>query len=125
MRIVIDMNLSPQWSTFLASHAIDAIHWSDVGAIDAPDEEIFDWAHANDRVVFTSDLDFGTLHALRATTLPSVIQLRCDETLPAGVGTLLLRAIRESREYLDSGALVTVDPRSHRVRILPIQRQKL
>ncbi|MCZ2390725.1 MAG: hypothetical protein LC113_06560 [Acidobacteria bacterium] len=31
MKIVIDMNLSPDWVTRLAKGGIDAIHWSSVG----------------------------------------------------------------------------------------------
>jgi predicted nuclease of predicted toxin-antitoxin system len=30
-RLLIDMNLSPDWVEFFGSHGVDAIHWSAVG----------------------------------------------------------------------------------------------
>lgn len=36
------------------------------------------------------------------------------------IGDVVVRALRASVEYLDSGALVTVDPVRSRIRILPI-----
>jgi predicted nuclease of predicted toxin-antitoxin system len=31
MKILIDMNLSPNWAGFLKGVGIEALHWSDVG----------------------------------------------------------------------------------------------
>ena len=31
MKIVLDMNLSPEWAGFLISNGIDAVHWSSEG----------------------------------------------------------------------------------------------
>ncbi len=42
MKILIDMNLSPLWVQFLSGHALEAIHWSDVGSASATDSEILD-----------------------------------------------------------------------------------
>lgn len=30
-RILVDMNLSPLWATFLVDHGFEAVHWSSVG----------------------------------------------------------------------------------------------
>ncbi len=38
-------------------------HWSQVGASNATDAEIFAWAAAQGAVVFTHDLDFCTILA--------------------------------------------------------------
>ena len=66
----------------------------------------------------------GNLHAYRATSSPSVLQIRFPEVLPLEIGHLVLTAIRESLAELATGALVTVEPLKHRVRILPINRLK-
>jgi len=61
MRLLVDMNLSPEWVGFLQSAGHEAIHWSTVGNPRAEDDEIMAWARAQKHVVFTHDLDFGTL----------------------------------------------------------------
>jgi predicted nuclease of predicted toxin-antitoxin system len=44
MKFLIDMNLSLLWVPFLASHGYEAIHWSTIGDISAPDAEILQYA---------------------------------------------------------------------------------
>ena len=41
-----------------------------------------DWARNNQHVVFTHDLDFGTMLALSHEAGPSVLQVRTEDTLP-------------------------------------------
>jgi predicted nuclease of predicted toxin-antitoxin system len=120
MKLLIDMNLSPLWVEFLADSGVDSIHWSDIGQPAAPDTQIMDYASANGLVVFTHDLDFGALLARRKTRQPSVVQIRAQDVLPAAIGGMVVRALRASRSHLESGALVTVDPNRHRIRLLPI-----
>jgi predicted nuclease of predicted toxin-antitoxin system len=108
MKILVDMNLSPLWVPFLASHGLEAIHWSTVGQSAAPD-------------TFTHDLDFGTLLAAQGKSGPSVIQVRSQEVLPSGIGEAVLCAIRTAQIHLEKGALVTVDPIRQRIRLLPIR----
>ena len=64
MKILIDMNLSPDWTAVLTAENIEAAHWSSVGKRDAPDEEIMQYARENGCAVFTHDLDFGAMLAL-------------------------------------------------------------
>ena len=52
------------------------------------------WAVANQYVVFTHDLDFGTLLALTHAVGPSVIQVRGQDILPDHMGSLILAALR-------------------------------
>jgi len=120
VKLLIDANLSPTWIAFLAGHRIDALHWTSVGDVRAPDEAIMEWARSRSHVVFTHDLDFGALLAITRARGPSVLQLRTHDTLPAAAGDLVVRAIRQHSGALDNGALVTVHPRAARVRILPI-----
>jgi predicted nuclease of predicted toxin-antitoxin system len=120
MKILIDMNLSPLWVPFLASHQFEATHWSTVGTPSASDMQILSYALSNRAVILTHDLDFGTLLAARGTKGPSVIQIRAQDVLPSAIGALVVRAIRATEVQLEQGALVTVDPLRQRIRILPI-----
>src|SRR5437588_10209371 len=120
MRFLIDMNLSPQWVSYLASQGFEAVHWSTVGQPEAADSEIFDFAAANGWIVFTHDLDFGMLLAAFRTSRPSVIQVRTQDALPSAIGAIVLRAIQAAKQNLDSAALVTVDPFRHRILLLPL-----
>jgi len=36
MKILIDMNLSPEWVQEFKLHNIEAVHWSAIGKFDAP-----------------------------------------------------------------------------------------
>ena len=120
LSIVIDMNLSPDWVAFLTAHHWPAIHWSVIGDPRATDAEIMAWAVANHRVVFTHDLDFGTLLALSHASGPSVLQVRTLNVLPDHLGQMVLAALKQHEPDLASGALVVVDEVRCRVRILPL-----
>jgi predicted nuclease of predicted toxin-antitoxin system len=79
-----------------------------------------DYASANGMIVFTHDLEFGALPAIRHSSHPSVIQVRTQDVFPAAIGNIVSRAMNASRSQLENGALVTVDPNRHRIRLLPI-----
>ena len=57
------MNLSPDWVPAVRADGFDAVHWTVIGAGNAPDTAIMQWARDHGRVVFTHDLDFGILLA--------------------------------------------------------------
>jgi predicted nuclease of predicted toxin-antitoxin system len=122
MNILIDMNLSPSWVGFFASVEIQAVHWSAVGDPSAPDTVLMAWAKANDHIVFTHDLDFGTLLALTQAQAPSVLQVRTQDTFFEVIGEIVVSALKQFEVELASGALVTVDANRARVRILPFAR---
>lgn len=118
--IFIDMNLSPDWATVLKGSGWAAIHWCDIGDPRAEDKEIMGWASANQHVVFTHDLDFGTMLALTHAAGPSVLQVRGEDVLPDHMAPLAIAALRQHEADLAAGALVVVDERKSRVRILPL-----
>ena len=59
MKLLVDMNLSSSWIERLARHGFEAVHWSTIGAANAPDVEILTWATEHHFVVITNDLDFS------------------------------------------------------------------
>lgn len=120
IKILIDMNLSPSWTTILQAAGWTTIHWSTVGDPKATDRTIMDWAQANEYMVFTHDLDFGTLLALTHKTGPSVLQVRSQNILPDHLGGLVIAAIRQHESDLAAGALLVVEESRNRVRVLPI-----
>ena len=122
MKIVLDMNIPPIWVQFLNNAGHNAIHWSNIGDIRAEDTEIMEWARINKHIVFTHDLDFGSLLYTTGAKAPSVVQLRVENILPSSVGNELLKTLKIATEELNNGALITIDPRRQRVRILPLRR---
>ena len=122
MRLVIDMNLSPAWKEFLRAAGHDAIHWMEIGPLNAPDSEIAAWAYREKRVVLTHDLDFGALLAATRAIGPSVIQMRTDDLRPSTMGQTLLGALQMVEDQAVFGFLITVDPRRHRLTLLPLRR---
>ena len=120
MKIVVDMNLSPAWCATLATHGHEAIHWSSVGNPRDADSVLLQWALANHHIVFTHDLDFGTLLALTRARGPSVIQVRTQRVLPEDIGELVIQALNQCATELESGALVVIDMQRLRTRILPL-----
>lgn len=122
MKIVVDMNLSPEWIPTLSDAGFEAIHWSSVGNPRAQDAEILEQARRNNWIVFTNDLDFGHTLALTQADGPSVLQVRAQDLLPESLGEIVVAALRQNREALEAGALIVVDESSLRVRILPIRR---
>ena len=120
MKILVDMNLSPLWVQALEEHGFTAIHWSSVGDGRAPDSEVMKWAHENDHIVFTNDLDFGAILANTRATAPSVIQVRAQDVSPEHLSELVARALRQHEEALQQGALISIDEARLRSRILPL-----
>ena len=119
---MVDMNLSPDWIPFLNSQGWQAIHWSAIGDPRASDRTLMEWAAEHGHVVFTHDLDFGTMLALSHATGPSVLQVRGQDVLPDALGEVVAAALNQHNADLASGALVVVTQSNTRVQILPIVR---
>jgi len=120
MKILIDMNLSPRWGLSLREAGVDARHWSEIGPAKAPDTEIFAYAAENDFVILTHDLDFGAILAAGRGEKPSVIQLRGLDLRPEVAAPVVIAALNQTAQELQAGALVTLDARKTRLRILPL-----
>jgi predicted nuclease of predicted toxin-antitoxin system len=120
LRLLIDMNLSVEWVTALALHDISAVHWSTVGDPRATDSTLLAWAGKHQHVLFTHDLDFGTLLARTHASGPSVLQIRARNVLPRDLVLIVVATLGQYRHELARGALLVVDPLKSRVRLLPL-----
>jgi predicted nuclease of predicted toxin-antitoxin system len=122
MKIVVDMNLSPQWVPILKSEGHEPIHWVQVGPANASDREIMGWARTNNHVVFTHDLDFGAILAATDANSPSVLQIRTQDVSPQTLSALVLSSLKQFEERLIEGALVTLNEKQSRARVLPLKK---
>ena len=124
MKILIDMNLSPEWTAILEAENIETVHWSSIGKPNAPDEEIMSYARENDFIVFTHDLDFGTMLALTQAESPSILQIRAQDILPKSIRNIIFTILEKYKTELEQGALVVFDKAKERVRILPLEKRE-
>jgi predicted nuclease of predicted toxin-antitoxin system len=122
MKVLVDMNLSPDWTHFLGASGYETVHWSDVGPTHATDHELMRWAIANDHIVLTADLDFGAILAMTQGTKPSVVQVRSEILSPRAIGGAVVRALGQAHRELADGALISLDAAHSRLRILPLRR---
>lgn len=119
------MNLPPEWVNIFERHGWHAVHWQEIGEPNALDSTIMAWARQHNYVVFTRDLDFGTLLAMTSARGPSVIQVRATDIMPQALGSLLMTILSEHQLVIESGALLTVTEDRTRVRILPFKAESL
>ncbi|WPL18857.1 hypothetical protein Thiowin_03948 [Thiorhodovibrio winogradskyi] len=120
---LLDMNIPEVWEPYLRKAGHEAIHWSRIGDIRAEDAVIMDWARQHEHIILTHDLDFGALLYLTKARAPSVLQIRAEHIIPRVMGESVPTALESAKIALDAGALVTIDPRRHRVRVLPLPGQ--
>ncbi|MGV3553271.1 DUF5615 family PIN-like protein [Rhizobium sp.] len=119
MKLLVDMNLSPTWVAFLDRMQITTVHWSAIGAPDASDHDIMEYARDHELIVLTSDLDFSAILASSSASRPSVIQLRAHDLRPSQIGERVVAAINRFKQELTRGAVLTIDVSNARVRLLP------
>jgi predicted nuclease of predicted toxin-antitoxin system len=80
------------------------------------------WARPRGFVVFTHDLDFGAILAATAAHSPSVLQVRTQDISPQRIGAMVVSAFEQFAETLSKGALVSIDEKRARARILPFAK---
>lgn len=121
MKLLIDMNLTPDWVPVFTRQGWQALHWSTVGDPRAQDSVIMRWARENGYIVFTHDLDLGALLATTHAEGPSVIQVRTQDIMPHSLGARLVQTLLQYKATLLQGALITIDETKSRIRILPFK----
>jgi predicted nuclease of predicted toxin-antitoxin system len=121
MRLLLDENLSHRIATRLTAAGHDVVHVTDVDLADTDDPVIFQWAADHNRIVVTSDADFGTMLALSGAPGPSVILLRSSDHLtPPQQADLIAATLDQVADDLTTGAVASITPERIRIRQLPI-----
>jgi len=118
---LIDMNLSPEWVDLLGESGIDAVHWSRVGAMNAPDDELFDRARTEGWAILTQDLDFSKILFQTASNGPSTVLPRLADDLNLDTRRRIVTIIQQCKAEIESGALLVIDGHKARVRQLPLR----
>lgn len=120
MKFLLDQGMPRGAVVEIRRFGHDASHVADLGLERASDSEILDVARSSQAVVVTLDADFHAIMATGTERLPSVVRLRLEGVRAAGLATILTNVHSKLRDELESGALVTVDARTIRFRLLPI-----
>lgn len=124
MRLLVDQNLALRVAVLLRDAGHDVVHVAERGLSAAKDEEIFELASSEDRVIISEDNDFGTLLARAGTKAPSFVLIRSAEPLtPDGQAALLLNNLGAVEHDLAEGSIVVLARGRVRVRALPIERE--
>ncbi len=111
----------PDTATLLRAAGWDVIHVMEIGQSRADDAEIVDFARRNGRVRVIFDHDFHSHLALTRADGPSVIRIRAESLDSAGQADLIKQVYAFCGEAIESGAAVSVDKSTLRVRRLPLK----
>ncbi len=120
MKFLADMGISLRTVTWLRELGHDVFHLRDRGLQKLPDNEILDLARVEQRIILTIDLDFAQLLAVCKTALPSVIIFRLGNENYNEINQRLIDVLNNCQKDLETGAIVSVNNETFRVKKLPI-----
>ena len=113
MKFMVDVCAGRRLASWLRDQGHDARQVRD-RASDLDDEDILSWACEEDRVVVTTDKDFGTLAIALGQEHRGIVRL---PDVPAAVRQCLMdRVLLRHQQDLEAGAMITVSRHHIRVR---------
>ncbi|MGD1276677.1 MAG: DUF5615 family PIN-like protein [Tepidisphaeraceae bacterium] len=120
MRFLADMGVSQRIVQWLRQNGHDAVHLRELGLRNLSDQEVFEKAAREQRIILTFDLDFGEILALSGERVVSVVLFRMNNTTAPLLIQRLQAVFSDAAESLKEGAVVVVEDARHRVRRLPL-----
>ncbi len=124
MRFLADMGVSQSVVSWLKAQGHDAVHLRDENLHRLPNGQIFSKAAHEQRIILTFDLDFAEILAMSGAQTVSVVIFRLTNARSAHVIERLGQVLAESSADLEVGAVISVEEHRHRVRLLPIGRER-
>lgn len=120
MRLLVDEALQDAVAHRLADAGHDVTHIRLLGLAGHTDDEVMALALAEDRVLVTTDTDFGTILALTGAAGPSVMLLRGLGDSASERVAVILDVLPRVADELSEGAVVVIEQDRYRIRYLPI-----
>ncbi|HEV8711516.1 MAG TPA: DUF5615 family PIN-like protein [Candidatus Binatia bacterium] len=124
MHFLADMGVSWRVAEWLRDNGHDVTHLREQQLHRLPNGSIFAKAADERRVILTWDLDFTEIVALSGARIVSAVVFRLMNTRSENVIRRLARVLAASAQDLEEGAIISVEESRHRVRLLPIGREK-
>jgi len=118
MKFLADMGISPVTTAWLNKQGHDAKHLSEEGLHRLSDLEIFAKADSENRIVLTTDLDFGEIAMTSHGANISVIIFRQEDRTTTSIHKYLETVLDIAKEDLQRGSIVTVQEGRIRIRHL-------
>ena len=120
MKILLDMNVPFGYAALLSKKGFDALRWSDVGAPNAADAEIMEYARKHDYIVLTYDLDFSAILSVTHERTPSIAQIRVSDMYAEQVTDIIAKYLQRYADEMGEGAILSIDLKKARLRLLPL-----
>ena len=120
MKLLLDMNIPLKYTNLLKEKGFEVLHWSDVGDPKTHDNQIMAYARERDLIVITYDLDFSAILSATHDLKPSVVQVRAALPQATQIVDLLAAAMFQNKNNLQNGAILTINTKKARVRMLPL-----
>ncbi|HEY4761983.1 MAG TPA: DUF5615 family PIN-like protein [Thermoguttaceae bacterium] len=120
MKFLIDMPLSPALADWLKQQGQDAGHASDLGLAKALDVEILEFAHREQRVIITADLDYHRLLALAQSEGPGLILFRGGNYSEQEAKDRLERVLESISNEELANSIIVIEKGRIRQRRLPL-----
>lgn len=102
MRFLLDQNLAPALADQLSAAGHHVVHVRDLDMSRSPDEDVMAAASADERVVISTDTDFGELLARTNAETPSVLLLRRQSGRRSNEIAALILANLDARSWTTS-----------------------